>query len=195
MLRRSRYDIQVANAGISGDTLRGMLARLDLYVPQGTRIVIVQGGYNDVMAGSSATTLLASINGILSHLAARRVNTVLCGFYNRAWDAVGRVLARHYNAQFVDGSVCYDTRYRGWDGLHMTAAGHQVVAARMLPVIQGLLEQSTRNAAVPKSFRGSCRERQCYGTMKSTSVADCVMTGTGCGAAAVGARPRSDLDQ
>ena len=52
LLRRSGYDVQVANAGIPGDTLRGMLVRLDRYVPQGTRVVIVQGGYNDVMAGS-----------------------------------------------------------------------------------------------------------------------------------------------
>jgi acyl-CoA thioesterase I len=150
MLRMSRYDVQVANAGISGDTMRGMLARLDVYVPQGTRIVIVQGGYNDVMAGSSADALLTSIKGILSRLAARRIKTVLCGFYNRGWDAVGRVLARNYGAQFVDGSVCYDFRYRGWDGLHMTATGHEVVAARMLPVIRGLLEPSTRNTEAPR---------------------------------------------
>jgi acyl-CoA thioesterase-1 len=45
MLRRAGYDVQVANAGIPGDTLRGMLARLDRYVPEGTRVVIVQGGY------------------------------------------------------------------------------------------------------------------------------------------------------
>src|SRR3974390_110671 len=44
MLRNSGYDVKVANAGISGDTLRNMLLRLDGYVPQGTRLVIVQGG-------------------------------------------------------------------------------------------------------------------------------------------------------
>jgi lysophospholipase L1-like esterase len=53
MLRRGGDDVQVANAGIPGDTLRGMLARLDRYVPQETRVVIVQGGYNDVMVGTS----------------------------------------------------------------------------------------------------------------------------------------------
>src|SRR5271166_4021088 len=57
MLRRGGNDVQVANAGIPGDTLRGMLVRLDRYVPQGTRVVIVQGGYNDVMAGASAAAL------------------------------------------------------------------------------------------------------------------------------------------
>ena len=95
LLRRSGYDVQVANAGIPGDTLRGMLVRLDRYVPQGTRVVIVQGGYNDVMAGTSAAALVASIDGILAHLAARRIKAVLFGFYNRGWDAVGRTVARN----------------------------------------------------------------------------------------------------
>jgi acyl-CoA thioesterase-1 len=146
MLRRGGYDVQVANAGIPGDTLRGMLARLDRYVPQGTRVVIVQGGYNDVMVGTSAAALMASIDGILGHLAARRIKAVLCGFYNPGWDAIGRIIARKYGAIFVAGSACYDGRYRGWDGLHMTAAGHQVVAARLLPTLEALLQPSQHHA-------------------------------------------------
>ena len=47
-------------------------------------------------------------------------STVLCGFHNQGWDAVGRALASRYGAVFVDGSACYDSRYRGPDGLHMT---------------------------------------------------------------------------
>jgi acyl-CoA thioesterase-1 len=147
LLRRNGYDVQIANAGIPGDTLGGMLARLDRYVPQGTRLVIVQGGYNDVIRGTTAAALVASINGILSRLAARRISTVLCGFNNRGWDAVGRTLAARYGAIFVDGSACYDSRYRSWDGLHMTAAGHHVIAARLLPAVQGLLEPSQLHAS------------------------------------------------
>lgn len=143
MLRSNGYDVRVANAGISGDTLRNMLARLDSYVPQGAGLVIVQGGYNDVMIGSSSAAIAASIDGILSRLAARRINTVLCGFFHRGWDAAGRAMARKHGATFVDGSACYDPRYRGWDGLHMTAAGHQVVAARLLPRVEGMLVQTT----------------------------------------------------
>jgi acyl-CoA thioesterase-1 len=144
MLRRNGYDVQVANAGITGDTLRGMLARLDRDVPQGTRLVIVQGGYNDVLAGSSAATLAASIEGILSRLAARRIKTVLCGFYNRGWDTLGRAMGRTYGAVFVDGSTCYDPQYRSWDGLHMTTDGHQVVASRLLPRIEGVLQRDSK---------------------------------------------------
>jgi acyl-CoA thioesterase-1 len=144
MLRMTGYDVQVANAGMAGDTLRGMLARLDTYVPPGTRIAIVQGGFNDVQLGANSAALVASIEGIVSRLAARQVTTVLCGFYNPGWDTVGRALASKYGAVFVDGSYCYDSRYRGPDGLHMTATGHQVIATRLLPVIQGLLLPSTQ---------------------------------------------------
>jgi acyl-CoA thioesterase-1 len=89
MLRQSGYDLQVANAGISGDTLGGMLARLDTSVPAGTRIVIVQGGYNDVLARRTAPALVASIERLVYRISVRRIRMVLCGFYNAGWDAVG----------------------------------------------------------------------------------------------------------
>ena len=55
------------------------------------------------------------------------------------WDAVGAAVARRYGAVFVPGGTCYDSRYRGFDGLHMNATGHQVIATRLLPVMQKLL--------------------------------------------------------
>src|SRR5262245_57897999 len=47
MLAQRGYRARIVNAGVSGDTLGGMLGRLDASVPAGTRLVIVQGGYND----------------------------------------------------------------------------------------------------------------------------------------------------
>ena len=135
MLRARGYDVLVSNAGISGDTTQGMLGRLDSVVPQGTRIVIVQGGYNDLRRGGSPAQIMANIDAILSRLRARQIRAVLCGFYDQPWGAI----ARKHGAVFVPGSACYDARYRGFDGLHMTTAGHQVVAARLLPVVQRLL--------------------------------------------------------
>jgi hypothetical protein len=41
MLSAKGYNVHVANAGISGDTNAGMLARLDQAVPDGTRIVLL----------------------------------------------------------------------------------------------------------------------------------------------------------
>jgi acyl-CoA thioesterase-1 len=140
MLRMNGTDAEVQNAGISGDTTHGMSRRLDGAVPEGTRIVIIQGGYNDLRRGSSPAAVAANIEAILSRLAARQIKTVLCGFYNEPWD----VMARRYGAIFVPSSTCYDGQYRGFDGLHMNAAGHDVVAARLLPVVQRSLRLPRR---------------------------------------------------
>ena len=140
MLRMAGIDAQVSNAGISGDTTQGMLNRLDNAVPQGTQVVIVQGGYNDLRRGSSPAAIAANVEAILSRLRARQVRAVLCGFYDEPWNAI----ARRHGAAFVPSGTCYDARYRGSDGLHMNAAGHQVVAARLLPVVQRLVAPPRR---------------------------------------------------
>ena len=135
MLRMTGYDVQVLNAGIGGDTTSGMLSRLDNDVPRGTQIAIVQGGYNDLRRGSSPAAIAANIEAILSRLRGQRTRAVLCGFYDEPWDAI----ARRNGAVFVPSTTCYDARYRGFDGLHMNAAGHQVVATRLLPVVGRLI--------------------------------------------------------
>ncbi len=134
MLRANGVDAQVSNAGISGDTTAGMLARLDRSVPEGTRIAIVQGGYNDLRRGSDTAAIGANVDAILARLRARGVRAVLCGFYNEPWGAI----ARRHGAVFVPSGACYDPAHRGFDGLHMNATGHEVVASRLLPVVQRL---------------------------------------------------------
>src|SRR3954447_12672743 len=49
MLRAAGHDVQVWNAGVTGDIFERMLARLDRYVPDGMKVVILQGGYNDLL--------------------------------------------------------------------------------------------------------------------------------------------------
>ena len=48
-LKAKGYAVEVANAGVSGDTSSGGLARLDWSVPDGTDAVIVELGANDMM--------------------------------------------------------------------------------------------------------------------------------------------------
>lgn len=134
-LRSAGYDVDVSNRGISGDTTGGMLSRLDKAVPPGTQIAIVQGGYNDQRRGVPAQTTAANIDAILARLSARRVKVVLCGYSGAQWASI----ARRHRAVLVPGSTCYDAGNRGRDGLHMNAAGHRVVAARLTPVIRRLL--------------------------------------------------------
>jgi len=73
MLRARGLDVNVVNAGISGDTTGGMLARLDSAVPKGTRVVILQPGGNDMRKGQSNMT-----GEIQSRLRAMGVKVVMC---------------------------------------------------------------------------------------------------------------------
>ena len=52
-LKAKGHDVTVANAGVSGDTSSGGLARLDWSIPDGTDGVILELGANDALRGLS----------------------------------------------------------------------------------------------------------------------------------------------
>jgi acyl-CoA thioesterase-1 len=139
LLRRSGRQVHVVNAGVMGDTLGGLLVRVDSQVPPGTRLAIVQGGFNDIDQDVPANVSAANMRAILARLQARGVKAVLCGFFDQKWDAIGRKFATQYNAVFVPGTTCYDPDNKGPDEIHMSAAGHAVVAARLARVVGPML--------------------------------------------------------
>ena len=136
MLRKKGKSVRVVNAGVAGDTFGGMRDRIDSAVGPGTKLVIVQGGYNDRDNGVPPKQSASDLSAILSRLEKRRIKTVVCGLFSKDWDSVGRKLAATHNATFVPGSTCYDPNYRGPDGLHMSSQGHQVVASRLARVVE-----------------------------------------------------------
>jgi len=144
MLRARGQLVRVINAGVPGDTLEGMLNRLDRSVPPGTRLVIIQGGYNDLRNQIPPDVSAASLEAILARLRARNVKAVLCGFFDQNWDAIGRKLAARYGATFVPGNTCYEPSRADFDGLHMLAPGHAIVATRLAGVVHPGPEHTPR---------------------------------------------------
>jgi len=71
MLRARGLDVTVVNAGISGDTTGGMMARLDSAVPRSTKVVILQPGGNDLRKGAPNYT--AELRSRLSAMGVRIV--------------------------------------------------------------------------------------------------------------------------
>ena len=114
MLRAKGAAMSVTNAGVSGDTTGGMLARLASAVPQGTRIVIVQYGGNDARKGESGSRA-ANIAAIENQLRTRHIKILR---------ADGLVLAALRAGMMQP------------DGIHLTVAGHQRVAAQLLQSIR-----------------------------------------------------------
>jgi acyl-CoA thioesterase-1 len=143
--------VTVSNAGVSGDTMSGGLARLDWSVPPETDAVILELGANDALRGLDPAVTRRALDAILAALARRNIPVLLCGMlaprnmgadYARAFDPMYPELAKTYGAVlypfFLDG-VAADAKLNQRDGLHPTAAGVDVIVAKLLPKVEELI--------------------------------------------------------
>lgn len=143
--------VTIADAGVSGDTTTGGLARLDWSVPAGADGVILELGANDALRGVDPAAPRAALESILRRLKERGIPVLLCGMlsppnlgadYARTFNAIYPDLARTYDALFypffLDG-VVGQRRLNQGDGLHPTAAGVDVIVARILPKVEELV--------------------------------------------------------
>jgi acyl-CoA thioesterase-1 len=159
-LRAQGLAVEISNAGVSGDTAAGGLARLDWSVPEGTDAVIVELGANDMLRGIDPKVTRASLEEIVRRLAARHIAILLAGMraapnlgpdYGRAFEAIYSDLAAESGALlcpfFLDG-VAADPKLNQHDGLHPTAAGVDVIVARILPKAQELVARARDNRAL-----------------------------------------------
>ena len=152
LLRRG-LAVEVVNAGVSGDTAAGGLARLDWSVPDGTDAVIVALGANDMLRGIDPGSTRGSLEGIVRRLAERRIPVLLAGMraspnlgadYTRAFEAIYPDLAAKYGTllhSFLLDGVAADRSLNQGDGLHPNAAGVDVMVERILPRVEELLAQ------------------------------------------------------
>jgi acyl-CoA thioesterase I len=76
ILRAKGRPMTVINAGISGDTTGGMLARLSAAVPPGTKIAILQIGGNDERKGMNPEVARANRAEIRRQLRARGIRII-----------------------------------------------------------------------------------------------------------------------
>ena len=115
-LRANGVAVEIANAGVSGDTSSGGLARLDWSVPDGTDAVILELGANDMLRGIDPKVTRAALDEIISRLKGRGIAVLLCGMlappnlgpdYARAFDAIYPELAAKHGVTlypfFLDG--------------------------------------------------------------------------------------------
>src|ERR1041385_6602503 len=78
-LQKKGHAISIANAGVSGDTASGGLARLDRSVPEGTQAVIVELGANDMLRGIDPAVTKGALDEILRRLERRHIAVLLVG--------------------------------------------------------------------------------------------------------------------
>jgi acyl-CoA thioesterase-1 len=153
-LRRKGLAVQVANAGVSGDTAQAGLARLDWAVPDGTALVIVELGANDALRGIDPSLTKAKLAALIEHLKARRIPVLLAGMrappnmgetYVRSFDAIYPALAQAHAVPlypFFLAGVAGNPKLNQLDGIHPTAAGVERIVEGMVPAVVSALGRS-----------------------------------------------------
>lgn len=151
LLRKDGYDVAIVNAGVSGDTASGGLARLDWTLAEGADGLILELGANDMLRGIDPDVTKAALDGILAELKARDIKVLIAGMqatpslgkeYKTRFDAIFPNLAAKHGAPlypfFLDG-VAGDPKLRLADGLHPNAAGVERIAQGILPTVRAFL--------------------------------------------------------
>ncbi|MFY7961032.1 MAG: arylesterase [Elsteraceae bacterium] len=151
-LRAKGVAVTVINAGVSGDTTAGGLARLDWSLADKPTHVIVELGANDMLRGLDPGQARRNLDQIMTRLRAEKLPVLIAGMlasrtlgaaYQAEFDGIYPALAKQHGAAlypfFLDG-VATDPTLNQSDGLHPNARGVDVIVERILPSVMTLLE-------------------------------------------------------
>ena len=150
-LKAKGHKVEIANAGVSGDTSSGGLDRLDWSVPDGTDGVILELGANDMLRGLDPALTRKNLETIVERLKARNIPVMLAGMYASRnlgpdyiakFDPILQDIAKKYDLVlypfFLDG-VAGERSLNLPDGLHPTAKGVETIVERILPSVESFL--------------------------------------------------------
>jgi len=157
-LKARGTEAEVANAGVSGDTTSGGLSRLDWSVPDGTRLVILELGANDMLRGVTPNITEKNLDAMIAKLKARNIPVLLVGMraapnlgadYSTAFNSIYPKLAEKYGIPlypfFLEG-VAADPQYLQADGMHPNARGVDRIVENILPAVEKLMAAKPNNS-------------------------------------------------
>lgn len=150
-LKARGQEVEITGAGVSGDTTSGGLARLDWSVPDGTDLVILELGANDMLRGLTPELTEKNLDAMLARLKERKIGVLLAGMlaapnlgpdYGEAFNGIYPRLAEKYGVPlypfFLDG-VAGERTLLLEDGMHPSAKGVDVMVERILPVVEKVI--------------------------------------------------------
>jgi acyl-CoA thioesterase I len=146
-LRRAGVPARVINAGVSGDTTAGGLARLGWLLNQHPALIVVGLGANDGLRGLPLTEVEANLRQIIQRSRAAGARVLLLGMrlppnygpYAEQFTALYPKLARELNVPLVPFLLDKVGGIRSLnqaDGIHPTAEGQEIVAKNVLPYLE-----------------------------------------------------------
>ena len=157
LLKKDGFDVEVVNAGVSGDTTAGGLARLDWSLASKPDAAIIVLGGNDLLRGLEPAASYRNLEGIIEQLAANQIEVLLAGMqaprnlgadYANEFDAIyDRLAKRHkilFYPFFLDG-VALQPAMNQPDGMHPNEQGVAYIATKILPLVKTLLSKTGKS--------------------------------------------------
>ena len=143
--------VRFINAGVSGDTTKGGLARLDWALAEGADKAVVALGGNDMLRGLSPADSFQNLRGILERFRQDNIEVLLAGMlapanmgaeYQTDFDALYPALAEEFDVIYMPfflQDVALVPRLNQPDGLHPNREGVAIMVDNMMPYIAALV--------------------------------------------------------
>ena len=141
------YAVKVVNAGVSGDTSAGGLARIEWALADRPQIVVVEFGANDALRGLDPAQTHANLDQIIARLNQAGCRVILAGMqsprnlgpdYNNTFDQIYANLAKRYDLLFyhffLEG-VATDPELNQVDGIHPNSEGVRLIVKGLQPLV------------------------------------------------------------
>lgn len=148
---KGHADVEVRNAGVSGDTTAGGLSRLDWSVGAETDAVILELGANDALRGIDPMLTRQNLEQMIRTLQARHIRVLLVGMlappnmgadYGKAFNLIYPDLAHDFDLDlypfFLEGVAAQPSLTLA-DGMHPNAQGVALMVEGILPKVENLI--------------------------------------------------------
>lgn len=158
-LKDNGVDAKILNAGVSGDTTAGGLARIDWTLADDLDAFIVVLGGNDLLRGLSPQQSESNLDGILGRITEAGFPVLLIGQeapenfgaeYKSSFDSIYPRLAEKYDTLFIEKFFApLETevsreearkRYIQEDGLHPNKIGVSIIVSAIGPYVFDLIQ-------------------------------------------------------
>jgi len=150
-LKAEGVGLHVVNAGVSGDTTAGGLARLDWTLADKPDIVILELGANDALRGIDPKLVRANLDAMIGRIQAKGAKVLLMGMrappnwgedYQHEFERIYPELAQAHGVTlypfFLEG-VAMDPKLNQPDGLHPNEKGVAALVDRIAPFLARLI--------------------------------------------------------
>jgi len=160
-LRASGHDVDVINAGVSGDTTAGGRSRIDWALGDKPDAVMVVLGGNDALRGLPPEAMRDNLDGILGRIQDKGLPVLLAGmkaplnmgpeygadfdaaFHGALEEAQARGGEVFFDPFFLDGVALMPDLNQA-DGIHPNPEGVGQIVRRLMPLVERLLAAAVK---------------------------------------------------